>query len=639
MEDKNIILLTQIGQKHGAIPESAREKIALYSDKKCYVNEFLINEDNDVMNLIELFKATGEIEELIPESSADIKARYAASNKGVINTSIMQKSIKAIFERCVALGGSDLHIMVRENEAIMKVRSNGDLDRVEMFTSEKGNSLCRTIYTTMCDVADKNFQPKRAQNARISANHLPAVLSGARVATTPTENGYYMVCRLLYKPKDKNPSLEQLGYEKFHVESLDRLKAKTSGVTVISGPTGSGKSTTLQVVISSLITDADGKSHVITVEDPPEYVIFGWENSISKHTDSQGAEIMKDVKDEFGNFVYSDDGSIKQQSEVHKKIKCFATQTPVSNAKTAEQRTAAFNGAISAAMRLDPDVIMIGEIRDGSSATAALQASMTGHQVFTTVHANNALTIFSRLIDIGAKKELACDADVICGLVAQRLVKKLCNNCSTDIKKSYPEIEKDEKRFPVFKRLLVSYGYFNDFDLIKDIKTIDELFLMSSSNQNSINSDLTGVRIRNHSGCPECNYKGIVGRSVVAEIIITDDKYMEYVLADKKSELKDYWMNNLKGVDMLMHGLLKVKKGISDPFEIEKELGYIELYKSVDRANFTNLLNSSELEIGEELIKENKYADDFIEKYPQLKTLIVNTEQDVKIPKRKNGKK
>lgn len=616
MDEKDIKLLTQVGEKYGYIPDSAREKIALYSDKKCYVNEFLINEDNDIINLIELFKASEELEELIPESSADIKARYSANNKGALNTSIMQKAIKAIFERCVAMGASDLHIMVRDNEAIVKVRANGDLDRVEMFTSEKGNSYCRTIYTTMCDVADKNFQPKRAQNARISANHLPDVLSGARVATTPTENGYYMVCRLLYKPKDKNPTLEQLGYEKFHIEYLDRLKSKTSGVTVISGPTGSGKSTTLQVVISSLISDADGKTHVITVEDPPEYTIFGWENSLVQHTDAMGNLIERDVKDDHGNIMYNEDGTIKRDTTINKKIKCFATQTPVANAKTAEQRSAAFNSAISAAMRLDPDVIMIGEVRDASSAAAALQASMTGHQVFTTIHANNAITIFSRLIDIGAKKELACDADVICGLIAQRLVKKLCDNCSFDIKSKFSEIEKDEKRFATFKRLLVAFNQFDNFEEIKNIKTINEI--LTKSKNKELSADLVGVRILNPNGCAECNYRGIKGRSVVAEIILTDDKYMELVLEEKKAELKDYWMKDLKGVDMIMHGLLKVKKGISDPFELEKELGYIEVYKNIDKDHFIKLLSDSEIESANNLLSQNKYCDDYLAKYPEL---------------------
>lgn len=625
IEDRDIILLTQVGQKYGYIPESAREKIALYSDGKCYVNEYLINEDNDVMNLIELFRNSNEFDELIPESSADIKARYSANNKGALNTSIMQKAIKSLFERCVQTGASDLHIMVRDNEAIVKVRSNGDLDRVEMFTAEKGNSYCRTIYTTMCDVADKNFQPKRAQGARISANHLPDVLSGARVATTPTENGYYMVCRLLYKPKDKNPTLEQLGYESFHIDYLNRLKAKTSGVTIISGPTGSGKSTTLQVVISGLITDADGKTHVITVEDPPEYTIFGWESSSSSHTDSTGQLIEREVRDIDGNLVYNEDGSVKKDSVINKYIKCFATQTPVANVKTAEQKTAAFNSAISAAMRLDPDVIMIGEVRDASSATAALQASMTGHQVFTTIHANNANTIFSRLIDIGAKKELACDADVICGLIAQRLVKKLCNSCSIDIKDYYPEIEKNEKKLETFKRLLVAIGQYKTYEEIANEKSIEKLTanLKSSSNEDLI-SDLTGVRVLNPKGCPECNHRGIKGRSVVAEIILTDDKYMELVLEEKKAGLKDYWMKNLKGVDMIMHGLLKVKKGISDPFELEKELGYIELYPSIDKQHFVDLLNDCEYKIGVELAKENKNIKDYLVKFPDLANLIEN---------------
>lgn len=639
--DENVKLLTQVGDKYGYIPESAREKIALYSDKKCYVNEFLINEDNDVINLIELFKATGELEELIPESSADIKARYAANNKGVLNTSIMQKAIKAIFEKCVALGGSDLHIQVQENEAIMKVRINGDLDRLEMFTSEKGNSYCRTIYTTMCDVADKNFQPKRAQNARIAANHLPDVLSGARVATTPTDSGYYMVCRLLYKPKDKNPTLQQLGYEDFQMEYLDRLKAKTSGVTIISGPTGSGKSTTLQVVISSLITDADGKTHVITVEDPPEYVIFGWESNSVSHTDAQGNIIERESRDEDGNLILNADGTVKKESLVNKKIKSFATQTPVANAKTPEQRTIAFNNALSAAMRLDPDVIMIGEVRDGSSAGAALQASMTGHQVFTTIHANDANTIFSRLIDIGAKRELACDASVICGLMAQRLVKKLCSNCSIDIKDTFLDIEKSEKNFPIFKRLLVAFGYFNDINEIKNLSSINEIMILSQKSKQELFADLTGVRVINPHGCIECGHRGIKGRSVVAEIIITDDKYMELAIQDKKAGLKDYWMKDLKGIDMLMHGLLKVKKGISDPFLLETELGYIELYKNIDRAHFIQLLNESEIEIGKELILNNYKAQDYIEKYPELLIISENKNSsniDIKVSNEKKLK-
>lgn len=635
LEKEKIVLLTQVGNKFGDIPESAREKIAFASDGKCYVNESLL-EDNDVIQLLELFKATGDLKEVIPESSADIKARYSSNDKAMTNTSIVQKQIKGLFDRCVQMDGSDLHIMVRDTEAILKVRALGDLERIEQYNADKGNAICRTIYTTMCDVADRNFQPKRAQNARISALHLPDVLSGARVATTPTENGYYMVCRLLYKPKDKNPTLEQLGYEYFHIDDLNRLKSKTSGVTIISGPTGSGKSTTLQVVISSLISDADGKSHVITVEDPPEYVIFGWETQITQHRNSENVIISREVLDDDGNVVLNEKGEKVFSDFVSKKIKCYATQTPVSNAKGRDARSEKFNEAISAAMRLDPDVIMIGEVRDSSSASAAIQAALTGHQVFTTIHANSALTIFSRLLDIGAKKELACDAAVIVGLIAQRLIKKLCVHCSVDIMNNLPEIEKDEKKLETFKRLLVAFGWYAKYEDVKNIENINDL-LNNSKSENKI--DLSGVRTRNPSGCEKCGNKGIAGRSVVAEIIMTDDTYMELAAQDKKAELRNYWMGKLRGVDMLMHGLLKVKKCISDPFELEKELGYIELYHSTDLPYLFKLLRDTEFYNCEKLLSDGLYATDYKDKFPDLFNNYVEPPPVIEIKKPGRKKK
>ena len=330
MAEKVSIITNIYGDNGGEqLPLNLKDKLCLMTDGKCYVNNAFLD-DNDVVQLLSLWKESNLLKELIYESSAEIKARYDLKDKTILNTSLVQKEIKDLFSYCVSKDASDVHIMVRDNECIIKVRSLGDLHRVHDLSHEKGNSICRTIYTTMCDSADKNFQPKKAQGARISALFLPDQLSGARVATTPTENGYYMVCRLLYKPKDKNPTLKQLGYEDFHVEDLEKLAAKTSGVTIISGPTGSGKSTTLQVVISDIITQAEGKSHVITVEDPPEYTIFGWEPA--KQT------IISESQEEITD----------------KKIKCYATQTPVMNVKDSAQKAEKFNLAISAATSTFP---------------------------------------------------------------------------------------------------------------------------------------------------------------------------------------------------------------------------------------------------------------------------------------------
>ncbi len=607
MAEKVSIITNIYGDNGGEqLPLNLKDKLCLMTDGKCYVNNAFLD-DNDVVQLLSLWKESNLLKELIYESSAEIKARYDLKDKTILNTSLVQKEIKDLFSYCVSKDASDVHIMVRDNECIIKVRSLGDLHRVHDLSHEKGNSICRTIYTTMCDSADKNFQPKKAQGARISALFLPDQLSGARVATTPTENGYYMVCRLLYKPKDKNPTLKQLGYEDFHVEDLEKLAAKTSGVTIISGPTGSGKSTTLQVVISDIITQAEGKSHVITVEDPPEYTIFGWEPA--KQT------IISESQEEITD----------------KKIKCYATQTPVMNVKDSAQKAEKFNLAISAAMRLDPEIIMIGEVRDAASAGAALQAAMTGHQVFTTVHANNALTIFPRLIDIGAKKELACDADVVCGLIAQRLTKKLCPHCCKSLLDNMDEFLKRQGAIATLKRLLVSFGAYKNYEEIKHINDVNVMLEAIKD------VDLSGVRIRNPEGCPNCNFNGLSGRSVVAEIIMTDQKYMELILQDKKAELKKYWYKDLKGIDMQMHGLIKVKQGLADPIEMERELGQFDLHEDIHFDFFYKLLNSYELPTLERMLEKGFYIQDFKNKYPSYFHKPEPTNKTQKTPKLKKA--
>src|SRR5690606_21821495 len=152
------------------------------------------------------------------------------------------------------------------------------------------------------------------------------------------------------------------------VNMIKRMRALPMGINIIAGPTGSGKSTTLQRCLSTLIRERRREISVFTVEDPPEYVIDG------------------------------------------------AQQMPVTNANTADERKAQFTKAINASLRSDPDVIMIGEIRDSSSAKLAFEAAMTGHQVWTTVHATDGLTIVSRLKDIGVEAYKLFDSTVVTGL-------------------------------------------------------------------------------------------------------------------------------------------------------------------------------------------------------------------------------
>lgn len=517
-------LTTSVGEQYGNIPEHLRDKIAhkIRQEPNGLVGEIYLNyeyeHESDVVQLMEFFKELKLCNVTHSVTSAQIKEMHDKSDRSAINTSSIQREIKEYFTIAAKKRASDLHITVRENGALIQIRQQGDLHIFKELNYEQGNSYCRTMYSTMCDAADKTFAPSRHQGGRIASIYLPDLLTGVRIATTPTESGYKMICRLLYDAKDDSLDLAILGYDKFQQEIIEFLMSKQSGVIIISGPTGSGKSTTLQKAMSNIIVNTNGTKHVVTVEDPPEYAIFG------------------EIK--YKEAEYDNSGSVSRY--VEKTKLSFATQIPVLNAKNPQERETKFNEAISGSMRLDPDIMMIGEVRDQASAGAALKASMTGHQVWTTIHANNAITIFSRLFDIGAKVELTCNAEIVSGLMAQRLVKKLCPHCA--------------------------------ITLVDKENNIDNCHLLNSGMINRLNdvygSDLSNIKLVSESGCSEC-VNGISSLTVIAEVIKCDDILMDLARTNNLVELKRYWLQQLGGVTMQMHGILKIKRGICDPRDIE----------------------------------------------------------------------
>jgi general secretion pathway protein E len=291
-----------------------------------------------------------------------------------------------------------------------------------------------------------------------------------------------------------------LGFCSEQYEQLQVLKKRPTGMIIISGPTGSGKSTTLQRALKSYIRETEGKKHVLTVEDPPEYTILG------------------------------------------------AVQTPVANAGTEQERASAFQKSIKAAMRLDPDVIMIGEMRDAPSAKLALQAAMTGHQVWSTLHANGAFHIITRLVDMGLDIKMISDPLITAGLVSQRLLRKLCPHCKRPLMR--PDVlEELQSKDPSFRT------HFNRFSSVLDL---DSVFVLGH-------------------GCnaPGC-YKGVTGMTVAAEVVVTDTQLMEYIKNYQLVAALKYWKENLGGVSMVDHALSKVRSGLVDPFDAENAVGHLD---------------------------------------------------------------
>lgn len=401
-----------------------------------------------------------------------------------------QQSASELFQRAVESHASDIHIRVsKKSRTTILFRIHNDLSLQMEESFEYGEKLCAAIYQTMCDVSDATFNPLGRQDARISdPKRIPAKLDGIRIATAPTVDGNVMVLRLLYNDANGG-EIKALGYADDHVAAFSMMRRRPTGINIIAGPTGSGKSTTQTRLLTTYINDTKRRKHVITVEDPPEYPIE------------------------------------------------WAVQTPVKDAETEEERSLEFQRAIASAMRLDPDVIMIGEIRDSASATLALRAAMTGHQVWSTLHANHALSILDRLRDLGIPLALLADPTIITGLICQRLVKTLCPYCKapfTNDSREYKESDIDR--------------------VLSAVRRTENLCLAGK-------------------GCKHCSGSGTTGRTAIAEIIIPDETLMRFIKNEDRVGAHNYWRTEQKGRSMLAHAITKVEMGLVDPFMAEDAVG------------------------------------------------------------------
>jgi len=427
------------------------------------------------------------------ELSVISELNEAAENDGVSRSaSEMQRVAKDMFQRAVSMRASDIHIRIsKRDKTKILFRIHNDLRVMEEQPFDFGDQLCAAIYQAMSDVSSPTFEPISRQDARIGDRaKLPTELDGIRIATSPQVDGYIMVLRLLYNDAMDTTDMSALGFNQPQCAAIESIKRRPTGINIISGPTGSGKSTSLQRILSAIIAESKGRKHVITVEDPPEYPIPG------------------------------------------------AVQTPVTDADTEEERSRAFQKAIKASMRLDPDIIMIGEVRDTPSARLAVQAAMTGHQVWTTVHANSAFAIIDRLTDLGVPTELVTDPTIITGLSCQRLLKVLCPHCKVALSSVLERYDERE-----LQRVLTELR-------------------------------LDNIHVQGN-GCPHCKETGTIGRTVVAEIITTDERMMQFIRNRDRTGAIEYWRCEQMGISMLEHAIEKINQGLVDPFLAEDIVGQL----------------------------------------------------------------
>lgn len=485
-----------LSREGGKFPASAelREKVCLLDN-----GELLIANgkrlDPAVMSYEDTLRRAGHSYKPVTVQLAELREVYARaqgteSGSAEQTTSNRQSQVVTLIKAAVASGASDMHFIVDQRLAVLRNRVNGILETVVDMPRSDGMELCSTIYQSMCDLADPTFMPQQPQDGRLKPSFFEAAgMYGARVATRPLENGIFMVLRLLYNASNRRREITELGYLPEQIAMIRRMTMRKDGVNLFSGETGSGKSSSLEVCIRMLLEHYRNEVNVMTIEDPIEYKIPG------------------------------------------------AQQTPKGQRTWAE--------AISNAMRLDPDVLMVGEVRDFASAEAALQGALTGHGLWSTVHAKDVVAILQRLGEFRSGDErlnpgLYTDHTLVTGLINQNLVPGLCPHC----KQPWTGPGRSALDRAVVER-------------VERYCTPETIFARGP-------------------GCKACRNTGISGRTVVAEVVIPNHGFMRAFREQGKTEARAYWINEMGGITKRDHLIRRINEGAVDPVMGEKKIGLLD---------------------------------------------------------------
>lgn len=440
---------------------------------------------------------------------ANPNASFAGSSGAT--AAVMQQDFIRLMEIAAKTGTSDIHIVVDKYTAVIKIRSDGVMMKLKEMPSGAALELCNAVFN-MTETSEATYKPLDYQAARITEGSLkglkfPPGVQSVRLQFNPLPaGGRYLVARLLYAQKvGSNADIDELGYTANQISEIRKMRRKTIGINIICGPTGSGKSTTLQRSLTAMMRERPGING-ITIEDPPEYIIEGW------------------------------------------------VQLPIAAAITAEDRTKNFAQAMNAVLRDDPDAIMIGEIRDLISANLAYGAAETGHTVWASLHANSAIGILDRLRDLGIELYKLGDATKFTGLVSQRLVRRI----HPDHMCGFEEARENK---------LVSEEVFRTLEKLAGGRVKDIRFAATH-------------RVTN----PNDAFKG---RTVAAETILPDQKFLDLYIGSTKSEALAYWKEQMDGMDMLESALALILQGLVDVRSVEDTVGLIE---DIDPARVARIL-------------------------------------------------
>lgn len=379
------------------------------------------------------------------------------------------KLVNSIIERGIIEKASDIHIEPREHDMCVRIRVDGRLNEVLQIPKE----LQSAVISRFKVMANMNIAERRIpQDGRAIARRPDGTNIDLRLNSLPTIYGEKIVIRLLTRETSiLNP--HGIGITDADIPKFDRLMKNTSGVVLIVGPTGSGKTSTLYTMINALKSDT---VNMISLEDPVEFQIEG------------------------------------------------VTQVAIN-----EKVGLTFASALRACLRQDPDIICIGEIRDGETAEIAMRAAMTGHFVLSTIHTEDACSAIDRLKDMGVEPYLV--AGSVRGVISQRLVRKICPNCREETNPDpllldYAGIKNDGT-----KRFYHGRGCHQCFDSGYRGRTgVFEIMTMNSKLRDIVASGATGTELRRQISTTDFTPMIVNGRKLIDAGVTTVDEVVRTIV-------------------------------------------------------------------------------------------------------------
>ena len=447
---------------------------------------------------------TQELKEVIDIQREDDGSNQKVTEAEVAEDSPIAQTVNLLLEYAIRSNASDIHIEPREQFVQVRYRIDGVLKEVNRLPKNVLGALISRIKILSNLKIDERRVP---QDGRFKIK-VAGKQYALRVSTLPIADGEKVVMRILDE-SNQAVTLEQLGYWGHSLAVINQALTEPNGMILVTGPTGSGKSTSLFSVLSMLNTP---EVNISTIEDPVEYKIPG-----------------------------------------------------VNQTQTNSKAGMTFASGLRALLRQDPNIIMVGEIRDGETANLGVQAALTGHLVFSTLHTNNAATCLPRLLDMGIEPFLI--ASTVKAVVGQRLVRRLCMNCRQSYVPNQTEVAEIVRLFHLAPGQ--NFYYIHQLEAQAIVQKVG-----GETPWGTTDTTIAALWQPNPNGCDECNHTGFKGRVGIYEVLGTSREIQKMIIGGNTSnEIQDQAV--AEGMTtMLTDGLIKAIRGnttVEEVLRVTKE--------------------------------------------------------------------